>query len=87
MTIKSVTLTNKEGLHGDHAMAVIQKSNEFDCAIWLEKDSRRINAKSLLGMLALDARKGDALTVITDGHNESEVLDSIAALLLSGSED
>ena len=53
MYTQNVTINNEVGLHARPATFFIQKANEFKSGIWLEKDERRVNAKSLLGVLSL----------------------------------
>ena len=70
MYSKEVTVTNSVGLHARPATFFIQKSNEFKSSIWVEKSDRRINAKSLLGILSLGIIKGTRIKVIADGVDE-----------------
>ena len=58
MYVKDVTVQNQVGLHARPATFFIQKANEFKSSIWLEKDERRVNAKSLLGVLSLGMMGG-----------------------------
>ena len=54
MCVKDVVIQNQAGLHARPATFFIQKANEFKCSIWVEMDDRKVNAKSLLGVLSLD---------------------------------
>lgn len=83
MVIKETTVNNQVGLHARPATFFIQKANEFKCSIWMEKDERRVNAKSLLGVLSLGIIKGTAVTIIAEGPDEQEAVDSLAALINS----
>ena len=58
MFTKNVTITNTIGLHARPATFFIQKANSYKCSVWVEKDERRVNAKSLLGVLSLGIAKG-----------------------------
>jgi len=78
MLMKRVILTNQVGLHARPATFFIQKANEFKSSIWVERDERKVNAKSLLGVLSLGVVKGGAINLIADGEDEEE---AIAALL------
>ena len=78
MLIKETVLTNQVGLHARPATFFIQKANEFKCGIWLERGDRKVNAKSLLGVLSLGIVKGGEVTIIADGEDEAEAM---AALL------
>ena len=62
-------------------MVTIQKANEFKSSIWVEKEDRRVNAKSLLGVLSLGIVKGTAITLIADGTDEEEAISTLAELI------
>ena len=78
MLMKRATLTNQVGLHARPATFFIQKANEYKSSIWIERDERKVNAKSLLGVLSLGVVKGGEITLIADGEDEE---DAIAALI------
>lgn len=82
-----VTVQNQVGLHARPATFFIQKSNEFDSTIWIEKDERRVNAKSLLGVLSLGIVGGTEITIIADGVDEEAAVDSLVKLVESGFND
>ena len=73
MYTQNVTINNEVGLHARPATFFIQKANEFKSGIWLEKDERRVNAKSLLGVLSLGIVKGTTITLLADGADEPYV--------------
>ena len=81
MTSKEVVINNQVGLHARPATFFIQKANEFKSSIWVEKEERKVNAKSLLGVLSLGVVKGTALTITADGADEVEAIDTLAALI------
>lgn len=81
MYSKEVTVTNGVGLHARPATFFIQKSNEFKSAIWVEKNDRRINAKSLLGILSLGIIKGTKIKIIADGVDEEAAVSSLINLI------
>ena len=81
MVAKEITVKNEVGLHARPATYFIQKANEFKSGIWVEKEERRVNAKSLLGVLSLGIVKGTAITVIADGADETEAVEALAALI------
>ena len=83
MVSKSVVVLNQVGLHAKTATLFIQKANEFKAAIWVEKDARRVNAKSLLGVLSLGITRGTEITLSADGSDEAEALSSLLALISS----
>ena len=67
MYMKEAVVNNQVGLHARPATFFIQKANEFKSSIWVEKDERRVNAKSLLGVLSLGIVKGTSINLIADG--------------------
>ena len=69
MFTQEVTVNNEVGLHARPATYFIQKANEFKSGIWVEKEERRVNAKSLLGVLSLGIVKGTTITLIADGRD------------------
>ena len=80
----NVLVQNQVGLHARPATFFIQKANEFKSSIWVEKDERRVNAKSLLGVLSLGIVGGTSIDIIADGSDEQEAVDSLVALVESG---
>ena len=83
MVTKEVVINNQVGLHARPATFFIQKANEFKSSIWIEKDERRVNAKSLLGVLSLGIVKGSTITLVADGADEQEAIDTLTALINS----
>jgi phosphocarrier protein len=76
-----VVITNASGLHARPATFFIQKANEFKSGIWVEKEDRRVNAKSLLGVLSLGIVKGTTITLIADGADEKEAVAALVDLV------
>ena len=81
MYVKEAIVNNQVGLHARPATFFIQKANEFKSSIWVEKDERRVNAKSLLGVLSLGIVKGTAIILIADGADEKEAVEALVALI------
>ncbi|MBE7041042.1 MAG: HPr family phosphocarrier protein [Ruminococcaceae bacterium] len=81
MLSKEVIVHNQVGLRARPATFFIQKSNEFKSSIWVEKNGRRMNAKSLLGVLSLGITKGTQITIAVDGPDEQEALDALVHLI------
>ena len=81
MYTQEITVNNEVGLHARPATFFIQKANEFKSGIWVEKDDRRVNAKSLLGVLSLGIVKGTAITLIADGSDEKEAVSALVELV------
>ena len=84
MYIKDVVVQNKVGLHARPATFFIQKANEFKSSIWVEKEERRVNAKSLLGVLSLGIIGGTGIKLIADGADEESAVNDLVALVESG---
>lgn len=83
MYIKEAVVNNQVGLHARPATFFIQKANEFKSSIWVEKDERRVNAKSLLGVLSLGIVKGTEIRLIADGPDEEGAVDALVELISS----
>ena len=81
MYSKEVTVENSVGLHARPATFFIQKSNEFKSSIWVEKGDRRINAKSLLGILCVGIIKGTSIRIIADGVDEEAAVTALVELI------
>lgn len=87
MISRDVTIKNNVGLHARPATFFIQKANSYRSSIWVEREDRRVNAKSLLGVLSLGIVKGTTITIIADGSDEADALDGLAALIDTGFND
>jgi len=83
MYMKEVVVQNQVGLHARPATFFIQKANEYKSSIWVEKDNRRVNAKSLLGVLSLGITKGLSITIIAEGSDEEEAVSVLTDLISS----
>jgi len=81
MVTQEVTINNEVGLHARPATFFIQKANEFKSGIWVEKDERRVNAKSLLGVLSLGITKGTTIPLLADGSDEKEAVAALSELV------
>ena len=81
MFTQEVTVNNEVGLHARPATYFIQKANEFKSGIWVEKEERRVNAKSLLGVLSLGSVKGTTNTLNADGPDAKEAVEALAQLV------
>lgn len=84
MKIQNVEVKNQVGLHARPATFFIQKANEYKSSIWVEKEERRVNAKSLLGVLSLGIVGGTTIKVIADGEDEEDAVDGLVTLVNSG---
>ena len=72
------------GLHARPATFFIQKANEYKASVWVEKEERRVNAKSLLGVLSLGIVGGTTIKIIADGADEQEAVDALVKLVETG---
>lgn len=84
MYVKDVLVQNKAGLHARPATFFIQKANEYKSSIWVEKDERKVNAKSLLGVLSLGIIGGTSVKIYADGADEKDAVEGLVALVESG---
>ena len=83
MVSREVTVMNAVGLHARPATFFIQRANSFKSSIWVEKDDRRVNAKSLLGVLSLGIVKGTSFTLIADGTDDEEAIKTLVCVIQS----
>ena len=84
MYSKDVMVQNQVGLHARPATFFIQKANEFRSSIWIEKEERRVNAKSQLGILSLGIIGGTQIKIIADGADEQAAVNALVELVESG---
>lgn len=78
---KEIVVRCESGLHNKQATYFVQKANEFDCSIWLVSGSRKMNAKSLLGIMSLGVVTGVTVTLIASGHDAEAAVEALEALL------
>ena len=74
-------IVNRLGLHARASAKLTQAATSFTADIWLERDGRRVNAKSIMGVMMLAAGKGSKVVVDTDGSDAAAALDAILALI------
>ena len=70
------------GLHNKQATYFIQKANEFRSSIWIEADDRKINAKSLLGVLSMGITSGTEISIVAEGPDEEAAVKELSAMLV-----
>ena len=87
MAEKTVTITNRAGIHARPAAVLVQAAKDFKSNIYLEKGRTRINAKSIMGILALAATYRTELKLIAEGEDEKEAVDAIVQLFESKFEE
>lgn len=81
MFSKEVVVRCESGLHNRQATYFVQKANEFDCSIWVESDNRKMNAKSLLGIMSLGIITGTTVTLSASGSDAETAVNALEALL------
>ena len=81
MPRRDIEITNKLGLHARASAKVTQIASRHGCEVWLERDGRRINAKSIMGVMMLAAGKGSKVTIETNGADEAEAMEALLALI------
>ena len=79
---KDVVVRCESGLHNRQATYFVQKANEFTCSIWLESENRKMNAKSLLGIMSLGIVTGAKVTLSASGPDAQEAVEALEQLLL-----
>lgn len=84
---KKVTVQNQVGLHARPVTFFIQKANEYKSTVWVERDERRVNSKSLLGVLSLGIVGGVEIRVIADGPDEKEAVEVLIKMIEAGFSD
>ena len=81
MFTKDVTVRCESGLHNKQATYFVQKANEFECSIWVESGARKMNAKSLLGIMSLGIITGAMITLSASGPDAEAAVNSLEVLL------
>lgn len=81
MLTLSIKIINKLGLHARASAKLTQIANQFDSDIWIEKNDKKVNAKSIMGVMMLAASQGSNVIITTEGLDEKEALNSIVTLI------
>ena len=81
MPTADVEISNKLGLHARASAKLTQLAGSYPCEVWMARNGRRINAKSIMGVMMLAAGKGSMVTVDTEGDRADEALAAIIALI------
>ena len=81
MLQQEVEIINKLGLHARAAARLTQVAGQFKSNVWLSRNGRRVNAKSIMGVMMLAAAKGSTIMVETDGPDEAEAMDAVTQLI------
>ena len=81
MNKKNTTISNKLGLHARASAKLTKLAGSFPCEVWLSRGDRRVNGKSIMGVMMLAAGLGSEITVETIGEREQEAMDALLALI------
>jgi len=83
MQQRQIEIANKLGLHARASAKLTQLAGKYKSEVWISRDGRRVNAKSIMGVMMLAAAKGSTVVLETDGPDENEAIDAIAHLIES----
>ncbi len=81
MLQQDAQIINKLGLHARASAKLTQLASQYPCEVWLSRNGRRVNAKSIMGVMMLAAAKGTTINIETNGEREQEAINAIAALI------
>ena len=81
MIKKNTTISNKLGLHARASAKLTKLAGSFPCEVWMSRGERRVNAKSIMGVMMLAAGLGTDVTIETNGEREQEAMDALLALI------
>ena len=81
MIKNDTTISNKLGLHARASAKLTKLAGSYPCEVWMSRGERRVNAKSIMGVMMLAAGIGSMVTVETDGPQEQEAMDALLALI------
>ena len=81
MITQSITIINKLGLHARASAKLSKMAGSFPCEVWMTRNGRRVNAKSIMGVMMLAAGIGSQVELETDGDQEQQAMDALVALI------
>ena len=84
MPAAEAVIVNKLGLHARPSAKLTQVATQFPCEVWLTRNGRRVNGKSIMGVMMLAAGKGSSILIETDGPDAEQALEALTALIASG---
>lgn len=84
MIEKEMKIQLEKGLEARPVAVLVQVASKHDCTVYIEAEGKKVNAKSIMGMMSLGLDSGETVTVIADGQDEKEAVDSIEEYLLKG---
>jgi len=81
MLRQPIDIVNRLGLHARASAKLTQLAGSFQCEVWMTRDGRRVNAKSIMGVMMLAAAKGSSVELETEGPDEQAAMDALVALI------
>jgi phosphocarrier protein HPr len=81
MQQREIEIANKLGLHARASAKLTQMAGQFTAEVWISRDSRKVNAKSIMGVMMLAAAKGSVVTIETDGPDEAQAMTALVGLI------
>ncbi len=81
---RQITITNTLGINAGNAPHLVQVANTFKSSVWIETEDRRVNAKSLLGVISLGVKKDTKVILIAEGDDEAAALDGLEKMICNG---
>jgi phosphocarrier protein len=84
MLEREIEIVNKLGLHARASAKLTQTAGAFQAEVWLSRNGRRVNGKSIMGVMMLAAAKGSVITLETEGEDEVAAMDALVELISSG---
>jgi phosphocarrier protein HPr len=87
MKVSTITINHPTGLHARPAALFVQVASKFQSRIWVEKGSKKVNAKSIMGVMSLSVRKGDEVIITADGKDEKKAMEAIKRMVESNFTD
>ena len=84
MIEKAMQIQLPTGLEARPVAVLVQVASKHDCTVYIESEGKKVNAKSIMGMMSLGLDSGETVTVIADGHDEQQAVDDIEEYLLKG---
>ena len=84
MPAAEAVIVNKLGLHARPSAKLTQVATQFPCEVWLTRNGRRVNGKSIMGVMMLAAGRGSSILIETDGPDAEQALEALTALIASG---
>ena len=81
MQQREIEIVNKLGLHARASAKLTQMAGQFTAEVWISRDARKVNAKSIMGVMMLAAAKGSVVTIEIDGPDEAQAMTALAGLI------